>query len=245
MSKFKHFLTIFLHLSVISQSYAQSPDICHPRPCPQCVHYIIAYGSLMENQSKAATDSSSGENIPVTVDHYQRGWFAKGVNIGLSTTYLAVIKKQTGSFNAAVFRLANVNSIKNYDKREKYYCRTALPREFIHPLNDQPLPKGKFWIYELKPEFYAHASKQYPLVESYIDIFLVGCLEIQEKFHLKHFAAQCIDTTTAWSTHWVNDRIYPRRPFVFQPYATKIDQLLAEKIPHYFQHIKLEGYQTN
>jgi hypothetical protein len=245
MSKLIGFLTACLNFALIFQAYAQSPNFCYPKPCPQCVHYIIAYGSLMENQSKANTDSSSGENIPVLIDHYQRGWFAKGKSIGLSTTYLAVRKNQKSSFNAAVFRLANVDSIKNYDKREKYYCRSALSREFIHPLNGQPLPKAKFWIYELKPEFYAQASEKYPLVESYIDIFLTGCLEIQEKFHLKQFAANCIDTTTAWSAHWVNDRIYPRRPFVFQPYAVKIDQLLAERIPQYFRQIKLEATQTN
>ena len=196
----------------------------------------------MQTKSKEETDRSSGKNKPIRVDHYQRGWFAKGASVGFSTTYLAVRKNPRTYFNGTIFRLASADAIKKYDKREKYYCRVAVPSAYIHILNYQPLPKGEFWIYEIKPEFIAKASERYPMVESYVDIFLAGCLEIQEKFHLKDFAAECIDCTTDWSTHWVNDRIYPRRPFVFEPNASKIDQLLVDKIPEIFNHIRLESH---
>jgi len=38
----------------------------------------------------------------------------------------------------------------------------------------------------------------------------------------------------------MNDRIYPRRPFIYQPKAGRIDQLLKEHLPQYFQHIRIE-----
>ncbi|MES2997868.1 MAG: hypothetical protein V4700_00885 [Pseudomonadota bacterium] len=71
-----------------------------------------------------------------------------------------------------------------------------MPTAYIQPLNCQVLPQGEFWIYEVRPEFIAQPSARYPIVESYVDIFLAGCLEIEEKFHLKNFAASCIDTTS-------------------------------------------------
>jgi len=73
-----------------------------------------------------------------------------------------------------------------------------------------------------------------------VDIFLGGCLELEEKFELKEFAKQCVATSHGWSKHWVNDRIYPRRPFIHEPRAWKIDNLLHDTIPEYFEAITIE-----
>ena len=234
-------LNAFLLLMVVftTNAYTDTTDcICHPTPNPQFPQYIVGYGSLMETTSKNNTDRTSGENRPVMIDNYQRGWFAKGLSVGLSTTYLGIVKHSNAHFNGTIFRLATPNTIQNYDKREKYYCRVAVPIASIHPLDHHPLPKGQFWIYEIKPEFMAEPSEKYPIVESYVDIFLSGCLEIEKKFHLNDFIAECINTTTDWSPHWVNDRIYPRRPFVFEPNALTIDKALADKLPQIFNQIK-------
>jgi hypothetical protein len=64
---------------------------------------------------------------------------------------------------------------------------------------------------------------------------------MEEKYHLKNFAASCVNTTSDWSIHWVNDRIFPRRPTIYQPKAIKIDALLQEKIPYFFHQIRLEA----
>jgi len=233
---------LLLMLAVATKSYADSTDcICHPTPEDQQPQYIVGYGSLMETTSKNNTDHTSGENRPVMIDNYQRGWFAKGLSVGLSTTYLGIIKQPNAHFNGTIFRLATPNTIKNYDKREKYYCRALVPAASIHPLDHHPLPKGQFWIYETKPEFIAKPSGKYPIIESYVDIFLSGCLEIEKKFHLNDFTAECIKTTTDWSPHWVNDRVYPRRPFVFEPNAPRIDALLSEIKPEAFRQIKIEN----
>lgn len=233
--------SLLLALVLITKTYADTPNcICHPTPDNQLPQYIIAYGSLMETISKNNTDSSSGENKPVMINHYQRGWFAKGLSVGLSTTYLGIIKHSNAHFNGTIFRLATPNTLKNYDQREKYYCRVSVPTSFIHPLDHHPLPKGQFWIYEIKPGFMAEPSEKYPLVESYVDIFLSGCLEIEKNFHLQDFTAECIKTTTNWSPHWVNDRVYPRRPFVFEPNAASIDTLLSKIKPETFSQIKIE-----
>lgn len=235
----KRIFLFSITLWISAQTFYKPNDDCHPQANPNLSQYIIGYGSLIETASKKATDKTSGENKPVLIDHYQRGWFAKGLSIGLSTTYLGVIKKANAHFNGTLFKLASVNSLKNYDRREKYYCRLLVKSADIHLLIDQKLPLGQYWIYALKPELMAAPSARYPIVQSYVDIFLAGCLEIEEKYHLKNFAAACVNTTGDWSLHWVNDRIYPRRPSVYQAKALAIDALLQQQIPRLFHQIQL------
>ncbi|MFZ0219228.1 MAG: hypothetical protein WAL30_03380 [Candidatus Aquirickettsiella sp.] len=236
---------VFIFIVIILFNHAvlaKDDGTCHPLVNSHCPQYIIAYGSLMESNSKKATDNSSGKNKPVWVEHYQRGWFAKGLSDSFSTTYLGVIKSKHAHFNGTIFNLPTAHSFKNYDMREKYYCRVLVSPHDIHLLTGKKLPRGQFWIYELKPELLAPPSTHYPLVESYVDIFLAGCLEIEEKYHIRNFTVACINTTSDWSVHWVNDRIYPRRPWTYQPRALKIDALLQQQIPEFFQQIKLEPY---
>lgn len=232
---------LLLALMAVTNCYANSQDyICHPLPENHLSQYIVGYGSLMETKSKNNTDPTSGANRPVIVDNYQRGWLARESSIKLSTTYLAVIENSKARLNAVIFRLASPDLIKKYDQREINYCRALVPDSFIHPLNNQPLPKGQYWIYKRRPEFVAKPSARYPIVESYVDVFLSGCLEVEKKFHLKSFTEECINTTTDWSPYWVNDRIYPRRPFVFQPNALTIDKVLSTLKPEMFNKIKIE-----
>jgi hypothetical protein len=84
------------------------------------------------------------------------------------------------------------------------------------------------------------ASEEKPLVQSYVDIFISGCLEQEEQQRLAGFAQRCINSTTDWSAFWVNDRIYPRRPFIYQPKAGLIDHLLNNALPELFQQIHIE-----
>lgn len=231
---------LFLLLTLFQPAFASNNCNCHPPVNSHIPQYIIGYGSLIETTSKNATDRHSGENKPVWVEHYQRGWFSKGLSDGFSTTYLGVIKSKQARFNGTIFNLPS-SSFKLYDAREKYYCRVLVTPRDIHLLTGKKLPQGQFWIYAIKPEFLAPPSARYPIIESYVDIFLAGCLEIEEKYHLKNFAAACINTTSDWSVYWINDRIYPRRPMAYQPRALTIDALLQQQIPEFFQKIKIES----
>jgi len=79
-------------------------------------------------------------------------------------------------------------------------------------------------------------------VQSYVDIFITGCLEMQERVTESgfNFVDQCILTTSGWSKHWVNDRLYPRRPFMYQKRVLEIDEPLKRLLPEYFEAIKIE-----
>jgi hypothetical protein len=101
---------------------------------------------------------------------------------------------------------------------------------------------GQIWMYISKPEAVQPPDADYPIGQSYVDIFLTGCLQLAERVvdQNEHFARQCFTTTAGWSPHWVNDRVLPRRPFVQQPNAAAIDQLLFENVPEEFRMIRIE-----
>lgn len=213
---------------------------CNAAPDPGKVQYIIGYGSLMQDESRKRTTPNANIAYPVKVNGYQRGWFTKGSGVGFSTTFLGVVQSKESALNAVIY-LIDVTEITTTDKREFSYCRLAVePENYSLLKQDIPLPPGQAWIYVNKPETIATANRSYPIVQSYVDIFLSGCLELEQRFELKDFAKQCLVTTSNWSIQWMNDRIYPRRPFIYQPKAGRIDQLLKEHLPQYFQHIRIE-----
>lgn len=101
-------------------------------------------------------------------------------------------------------------------------------------------PQGQIWIYVVPPDRVATPSADFPIVQSYVDIMLGGCLEIEKNFAIAQFAEMCVTTTTGWSQHWVNDRIYPRRPFIYQPRSREIDQMLGTILPDLLPLRKIE-----
>jgi len=73
-----------------------------------------------------------------------------------------------------------------------------------------------------------------------VDIFLSGCLEQEQRFELKGFAQQCVGPRATGRTIGSTDRLYPRRPFIFQPRSRQIDSLLSQQLPEYFSRIRIE-----
>ena len=203
--------------------------------------YIVGYGSLMQDESRKRTSPQAGPAHPVEIEGYRRGWFARGSSVGLSSTFLGVVQDAASHLNAVIYQV-DVEELEATDKRERSYCRALLSGSQVRPLGpDFSLaPEAQTWIYVSRGPGVELPSTKYPIVQSYIDIFLSGCLEQEERFGVAGFAEQCIETTSGWSEHWVNDRLYPRRPFIYQPKARDIDRLLAKELPKYFGRIRLE-----
>ena len=215
-------------------------DTCHPAPRASVPQYIIGYGSLMEDASRQRSVPQAVEVVPVRVQGIRRAWVARGGVVGFSTTFLGAYKDAASTMNAAMFALTEAGAIATLDARENGYCRAPVNKNQINTLDLSALPDGEIWVYVSKKENILRASPAYPIVQSYVDVFLTGCLQIEAKFQLEGFARECISSTHDWSKEWVNDRIFPRRPFVYQPRAGAIDRLLSQEVPVYFGAIHFE-----
>ena len=216
---------------------------CHPKIDPKAAQYIVGYGSLMEKASKDRTAPDTGANLPVMVTGYERSWSLRGSGAGFGTTYLGVQAKDDAMMVAALYRVFAGEDVSATDQREAYYCREKVDPGALRMLDGSTVPdKGQIWIYVSKPEAVDPPDADYPIAQSYVDLFLTGCLQLAERVvgQNEDFAKQCITTTAGWSPHWVNDRLLPRRPFIHQPNAAEIDRLLFENVPEEFSKIRIE-----
>jgi hypothetical protein len=226
----------------VPMAVAEAPRECHAAPDSSRPQVIVGYGSLMEDGSRLRTSPRAGPAHPVVVAGFRRGWFARGSTIGFSTTYLGVVEDRRAGLNAVAYTVDSPE-LAATDAREASYCRASvapgelrpLERGFTFPANAQA------WIYVGTPASVAPPDARFPIVQSYVDLFLSGCLEQEERHGLAGFADECVTTTAGWSEHWVNDRIFPRRPFVHEPRARMIDELLAARLGDLFSRVRIEG----
>jgi hypothetical protein len=225
----------------LSAAAAPATLDCRPQPAADQAQYIVGYGSLMQDESRRRTSPGAGLAHPVDVRGFRRGWFAKVDAPGFSTTYLGVVRDSAMRLNAVIYRV-DTAELAATDRREASYCRVPVPWPDIRLLEKAPAetPSGQAWIYANKPESIATPTARLPIVQSYVDIFVSGCLEQEQRFGIEGFAEQCVTATHDWSTHWINDRLVPRRPFIHQPNARQIDALLARRVPEAFSHIRIE-----
>jgi hypothetical protein len=217
-----------------------SADECHPSIDLSKPQYIVGYGSLMETASKGMTEPQAGTNLPVSVTGFQRSWNTHGV---YPTTFLGVQPSAGTRMVAALYRDFPQDGKLGADARERSYCRLAVDPAAINMFDGSTVPvSSQIWVYATKPELIAKPDKSYPITQSYVDIFIAGCLQLQARVSEPNvdFVEQCIRTTDGWSKHWVNDRIYPRRPFMYQPNAWEIDQYLIRLLPDFANAIPIE-----
>ncbi|MFC3227490.1 gamma-glutamylcyclotransferase family protein [Marinibaculum pumilum] len=233
-------LSLAAGIALSLASLPAAADDCHPDPDPQMPQYTLGYGSLMETASKARTVKQSGPSLPVRVAGFRRGWIDPGTDPGPQPVYLGVRPDPDASMIAAIYRLDDAADIHRTDRREYIYCRSLVPPADLKMLGGQPRPNGQVWLYVTPESHVGAATPETPIVQSYVDVFVSGCLELQDRYDLDGFARECIDSTTGWSAHWVNDRIYPRRPFVYRKNAVRIDRLLQAALPEIFPRIRIE-----
>lgn len=187
----------------------------------------------------------------MNVSGFKRTWTARGYsNTSLSTTYLGVEKDAESSLNGVIFSVPN-DALPKYDERERYYCRVSVPLNDILILrgnisdngtfpSEEELKNSEFWIYVTIKKFSEFPDESYPIVQSYVDIFLSGCIQMERKYGLKNFSDDCVSHTVGWQYPWVNDRLHPRRPFAFQSYAMSIDRLIDRHVEGYHRNVYVE-----
>ncbi len=208
--------------------------------------YIFGYGSLISRVSRLSTVASITDAAPVVVKGISRGWFDQWGptdSPSWSPTWLGAVADVNATCNGVLFPVTPAE-FDAFNKREAGYVPTMIDASGITMLdgNLSP-PEADVWFYATRQRKWP--TEEQPIVQSYVDECLTGCLEVEAEYPLAKsagFARQFIETTSNWQTPWVNDRIYPWRPYIYLPQAFTIDALLLEVLGRdLLDRIKLPG----
>jgi len=196
-------------------------------------NFIFGFGSIVNDESRKSTDSSSGDPIPVRISSdfgYRRMWNFQGSSAKLTALGLVKVTNpaEKSTINGIIYPIKG-NDMTAFDEREEGYNRVEVPLNLIQSVGWKQLPihDYKIWAYipqgvngvagqDLQP-----ATKFYPILQTYIDVVLTGFLKYGE-----NFAIEFLYTTGWWSKYWLNDRQVPRRPWIFQKKYKMVDNLL-------------------
>ena len=214
-------------------------DECHPDMDKNSQNFIIGYGSLINDQSRERTNPEANDVYPVEVSNFKRVLgHIKNTTFKMSPLFVTPSK---GSHLNAVYYPTSKKAISATDKRELTYCRYKVDTSDIKPLGLKNIEKGVYWIYAISPDQITEPTKDIPIVQSYIDLFIVGCMQVQNRYLVKNYVQECLDTTANWNNNaWINDRNNARRPMATQPYAFDVDNILIKYLGDDYRNHPIE-----
>lgn len=236
-------------------------------------NFIFGYGSLICPESRKQTNPTlaNQDALPVIVQNVERVWNAR------TQMYTAMgVQFRRGAECTGVLLEVNTMELKDLDEREKLYDRCSLELQTIqqvsfleqelfytdkeHPVfvakannnNNINTCSVQVWIYVQQNPLLA--DSKHPIVQSYVDIIMKGCLRIS-----KEFATSFIETTIGWeggqqqqcqeeedtkkhvtTKHWIDDRknpLYVRAdPDFSSRHGSEIDMLLKHSKPVAFNN---------
>jgi len=206
-------------------------------------HYVFGYGTLISSESRAYTvGEGTGKEIliPVRVSGIERAWNLQITRLGKdyqgvshgNGTILGIVENDSAVCNGILIEVSQ-DALRELDKREAEYNRVEVLLSKITILTDQTFPSdASIWVYFPK-DLPSPVNDEYPLIQSYIDVILTGCLiEYGEEF-----AIELIQSTTGWDGgSWIDDRYCPRYTRLLQDTSclSEIDALLERYVPSAF-----------
>ena len=159
--------------------------------------YIFGYGSLINSSSRQLT-GQTGKAIPAIVDGLVRYWSKIDDSYVLSPL---IVNQGQGQVNGVLLEVDEV-ALVEFDCRERGYHRIELNPDQIEAHQGFD-PSQTIWVY-IKDEIEAPCNNS-PIVQTYVDTVIAGCLEISESF-----ASHFVQHTQGWQHPMVNDRHQPK-----------------------------------
>ncbi|WP_221076065.1 gamma-glutamylcyclotransferase family protein [Agarivorans aestuarii] len=176
--------------------------------------YIFGYGSLIDADCRQRT--FPGEHAYAARLHgYQRYW--SGLKSAEDRSAVVITPDNKASVNGVLIPF-DESFLPELDKREEDYDRVLLDESQLDLLDALPQPAVRIYTYVAKE--YWHPQSNSPILQSYLDVCLRGCLAVNEQY-----AREFLLSTNYWVSHWLDDRhqpIYPR--------AINMDALALEQI---------------
>ena len=192
-----------------------------------------------KEKAKCIKEKQRKQYIPCKVHGYRRGWYARGTlpqsdvpqnDLFIRPTYLGIVKDVGYNATGVVYRVTETELNKT-DIRETGgdYVFSTLSKSDLTLYTDFNIPdNAKIRVYYSNRT--RGPTKVYPVVQSYVDVFLGGAIEIEEKSpdaKEHNFALSTCQQTYGWNGEWLNDRPYPRHRAKYSSIrADKIDKLL-------------------
>jgi len=216
--------------------------------------YVFGYGSLIYSLSRNRTTPNKSKIYPLKIFGLTRGWWGIIPVPNPTTTFLGCVEAyrygiaDDESYVNGVAYQVSQEELKEIDKREIGYSRILVDLKKTQDYTNQFQPGDKVWVYINKSDDLnfpknVFPTAEFPIVQSYLDLCINGCLEVEKGFkNTSGFCEDFINSIKHWNQYWVNDRIYPRRPFIHEPNAFLIDKLLEENdlVKMYFQQRYIE-----
>lgn len=159
--------------------------------------YIFGYGSLINSASRQRT-GQTGQAIPAIAHNLVRYWGK--IDDSYTLAPLAV-RQGEGQVNGVLLEIDDI-ALAEFDRRERGYQRIQITTDQIETPN--PLPKDEtIWVYV--KETLEPPCELSPIMQTYVDTVLAGCLNISTQF-AQHF----IKNTIGWHYPLENDRHSPK-----------------------------------
>lgn len=208
----------YFHVQILYWAYEEKISITK--------HYLFGYGSLINASSRQATGHTRNSH-PVKVSGFQRSWCVPAPEMRFNG--LGVWNNPSSQCNGVIVEI-DEHEISLFDQRElsgsnNNYERVLINNAQIQDADFLKLDNARVWVYVVKTP--QKPSVESPIIQSYVDVILAGCLEIGQDF-----AEEFIATTSGWEYPWVNDRTLPRYVRSQTGLDIKqIDQILEKRIP--------------
>ena len=198
-----------------------------PQSLPKTDHFLFVYGSLMHCKSRKRTLPSSTSSVPCILKGFLRLWSYNCRNVYTAVAVTEISKdliRRKGwedihdmGVNGLLLPIHTMAELEDCDEREKHYKRTRLEFQdlsFDFPfhvpvlgsdvISHLKLPTTTVYTYALRNSPHilpSHSpSPAVPLSQQYLDIILLGCLNVHFDFAV-HF----LKTTIAFSRKFLID----------------------------------------
>ena len=200
---------------------------CRPGVNSKHTNFVVGYGSLMNKDSRRITVPEAEYAPPILVKNFERIWASRGNKSG--ATFLLAIPNKGYVMNAIYYK-AKASDIAATDLREASYCRVKILSKDLLPLGVKSLPKGDYWMYVKEFSDAKFPTRDFPILQTYADVFMTGCLQTQADFNLTEFGQLCFNTTYNWDlANWLYDRTnpqYARYSKNTEKYRPQIDEII-------------------